>query len=102
MNATLTSLDMRATAFARCVGVWVWACWRVCGCVRGHTHTHDHTHTHTHTHTYTHTHTHTHTQGFGVAIKMGATKADFDNTIAIHPTAAEEAVTMAPWGSPSF
>jgi len=37
-----------------------------------------------------------------VAIKMGATKADFDNTIAIHPTAAEEAVTMAPWGSPSF
>ena len=29
-------------------------------------------------------------QGFGVALKMGATKADFDNTIAIHPTAAEE------------
>jgi glutathione reductase (NADPH) len=41
-------------------------------------------------------------QGFAVAIKMGATKAQFDNTIAIHPTAAEEAVTMAPWGSPSF
>ncbi|TYZ58540.1 hypothetical protein PybrP1_009558 [[Pythium] brassicae (nom. inval.)] len=37
-------------------------------------------------------------QGFGVAIKMGATKADFDNCIAIHPTAAEEFVTMAPWG----
>ena len=29
-------------------------------------------------------------QGFAVAIKMGATKADFDSTIAIHPTAAEE------------
>jgi glutathione reductase (NADPH) len=29
---------------------------------------------------------------------MGATKADFDRTIAIHPTAAEELVTMAPWG----
>ena len=25
-------------------------------------------------------------QGFSVAIKMGATKADFDNTVAIHPT----------------
>jgi glutathione reductase (NADPH) len=37
-------------------------------------------------------------QGFGVAIKMGATKADFDSCIAIHPTAAEEVVTMAPWG----
>ena len=37
-------------------------------------------------------------QGFAVAIKMGATKADFDNCIAIHPTAAEEFVTMAPWG----
>ncbi len=33
-------------------------------------------------------------QGFAVALKMGATKADFDNTIAIHPTAAEELVTM--------
>lgn len=33
-------------------------------------------------------------QGFSVAIKMGATKTDFDNTIAIHPTAAEEFVTM--------
>ena len=38
-------------------------------------------------------------QGFGVAIKMGATKADFDNTVAIHPTASEEFVTMAPWGA---
>ena len=37
-------------------------------------------------------------QGFGIAMKMGATKADFDATIAIHPTAAEELVTMAPWG----
>lgn len=33
-------------------------------------------------------------QGFGVAIKMGATKKDFDDTIAIHPTSAEELVTM--------
>lgn len=33
-------------------------------------------------------------QGFAVAIKMGATKADFDNTVALHPTAAEEFVTM--------
>lgn len=33
-------------------------------------------------------------QGFAVAIRMGATKADFDNTIAIHPTSAEEFVTM--------
>ena len=40
-------------------------------------------------------------QGFAVALKMGATKADFDATIAIHPTAAEEFVTMQ-WGlSPS-
>jgi glutathione reductase (NADPH) len=33
-------------------------------------------------------------QGFGVAIKMGATKADFDNCVAIHPTSAEELVTL--------
>lgn len=33
-------------------------------------------------------------QGFAVAIKMGATKRDFDNTVAIHPTGAEEFVTM--------
>lgn len=33
-------------------------------------------------------------QGFGVAIKMGATKADFDACVAIHPTSAEEYVTM--------
>lgn len=37
-------------------------------------------------------------QGFAVAIKMGATKADFDRALAIHPTAAEEVVTLAPWG----
>ena len=37
-------------------------------------------------------------QGFGIAMKMGATKADFDSCIAIHPTAAEEFVTMFPWG----
>jgi glutathione reductase (NADPH) len=33
-------------------------------------------------------------QGFAVAVKMGATKAQFDDTVAIHPTAAEEMVTM--------
>lgn len=33
-------------------------------------------------------------QGFAVAVKMGARKIDFDNTVAIHPTAAEELVTM--------
>ena len=33
-------------------------------------------------------------QGFGVALKAGATKSDFDRTIGIHPTAAEEFVTM--------
>ncbi len=33
-------------------------------------------------------------QLIGVAIKMGATKADFDATMAVHPTAAEELVTM--------
>lgn len=33
-------------------------------------------------------------QGFAVAIKLKATKADFDNTIAIHPSSAEELVTM--------
>ena len=33
-------------------------------------------------------------QGFAVALKMGATKTDFDNTVAIHPTAAEELVTL--------
>ena len=37
-------------------------------------------------------------QGFGVAMKMGATKADFDSCVAIHPTASEEFVTLAPWG----
>ena len=33
-------------------------------------------------------------QGFAVAVKMGATKSDFDNTVAIHPTAGEELVTL--------
>jgi glutathione reductase (NADPH) len=33
-------------------------------------------------------------QGFAVALKAGATKAVFDATIGIHPTAAEELVTM--------
>jgi glutathione reductase (NADPH) len=38
-------------------------------------------------------------QGFGVAMKMGCTKADLDSCIAIHPTAAEEFVTMGTWGT---
>jgi glutathione reductase (NADPH) len=33
-------------------------------------------------------------QGFAVAMRMGATKTDFDDTVAIHPTSAEELVTM--------
>jgi glutathione reductase (NADPH) len=33
-------------------------------------------------------------QGFAVALRMGATKKDFDDTVAIHPTNAEEVVTM--------
>ncbi|MFB4205551.1 Glutathione amide reductase [wastewater metagenome] len=34
-------------------------------------------------------------QGFAVAVRMGASKADLDDTVAIHPTSAEEVVTMA-------
>jgi glutathione reductase (NADPH) len=34
------------------------------------------------------------TQAVGIAVKMKATKADFDATVALHPTAAEELVTM--------
>ncbi|KAB1257746.1 Glutathione reductase; mitochondrial, partial [Camelus dromedarius] len=33
-------------------------------------------------------------KGFAVAVKMGATKSDFDNTVAIHPTSSEELVTL--------
>jgi len=33
-------------------------------------------------------------QGIGVAVTAGATKIDFDRTIGIHPTAAEEFVTL--------
>jgi glutathione reductase (NADPH) len=33
-------------------------------------------------------------QGVAIAVKMGATKADFDATVGIHPSAAEEFVTM--------
>lgn len=33
-------------------------------------------------------------QGFSVAVKMGATKAQFDSAVAIHPTSSEELVTM--------
>jgi len=36
-------------------------------------------------------------QGFGVAIKMGATKADFDSIVALHPSSSEELVTIPPW-----
>ena len=32
-------------------------------------------------------------QTVGIAVKMGATKKDFDNTVAVHPTSAEELVT---------
>jgi len=38
-------------------------------------------------------------QGVGIAVKMGATKQQFDDTIGIHPTSAEELVTMR---SPSY
>ena len=37
-------------------------------------------------------------QGFAVAMKMGCTKADLDSCIAIHPSAAEELVTLPVWG----
>ena len=33
-------------------------------------------------------------QGFAVALKVGATKADFDDTVAIHPTSSRELVTL--------
>lgn len=33
-------------------------------------------------------------QGIAIALKMGAKKADFDRTVGIHPSAAEEFVTM--------
>jgi glutathione reductase (NADPH) len=33
-------------------------------------------------------------QGIAIALKAGATKADFDSTVGIHPTAAEEFVTL--------
>jgi len=33
-------------------------------------------------------------QGFAVAIRMGATKRDLDDTVALHPTSAEELVTL--------
>mmetsp|Transcript_7741 Transcript_7741/g.18405 ORF Transcript_7741/g.18405 Transcript_7741/m.18405 type:complete len:85 (+) Transcript_7741:2-256(+) len=37
-------------------------------------------------------------QGFAVAVVMGATRADFEATCAIHPTIGEEFVTMGGWG----
>jgi glutathione reductase (NADPH) len=33
-------------------------------------------------------------QGVGIAVKAGLTKAEFDQTVGIHPTAAEEFVTL--------
>jgi len=33
-------------------------------------------------------------QGISIAVNMGASKEDFDNSVAIHPTASEEWVTM--------
>lgn len=40
-------------------------------------------------------------QLLGIAVRMGATKRDFDQTLAVHPTAAEELVTMrTPWTAP--
>lgn len=33
-------------------------------------------------------------QGFGVAVKMGATKEDLDNTVAIHPTSGEGKLSL--------
>ena len=34
------------------------------------------------------------TQGFGISLKMGATKADFDACVGIHPTTAETLTTL--------
>eukprot|EP00635_Sarcinochrysidales_sp_CCMP3193_P000598 CAMPEP_0118907848 /NCGR_PEP_ID=MMETSP1166-20130328/11113_1 /TAXON_ID=1104430 /ORGANISM="Chrysoreinhardia sp, Strain CCMP3193" /LENGTH=554 /DNA_ID=CAMNT_0006847225 /DNA_START=27 /DNA_END=1691 /DNA_ORIENTATION=+ len=38
-------------------------------------------------------------QGFAVAVRMGATRRDFEASVAIHPTIAEELVTFAGWGT---
>jgi len=37
-------------------------------------------------------------QGFAVAVRMGATRADFEASVAIHPTISEEFVTFGGWG----
>lgn len=37
-------------------------------------------------------------QGFAVAVRMGATRADFEASVAIHPTIGEEFVTFSGWG----
>ena len=37
-------------------------------------------------------------QGFAIAVRMGATRADFEASVAIHPTIAEEMVTFGGWG----
>ena len=39
-------------------------------------------------------------QGVAIAVRLGATKAQFDATLGIHPTAAEEFVTMREAASP--
>lgn len=36
-------------------------------------------------------------QGLALAVKLGLSKAELDSVVAVHPTVAEEAVTMAPW-----
>jgi len=37
-------------------------------------------------------------QGFAVAVRMGATRADFEACVAVHPTIGEEFVTFGGWG----
>lgn len=37
-------------------------------------------------------------QGFAIAVRMGATRADFEASVAIHPTISEEMVTFSGWG----
>lgn len=37
-------------------------------------------------------------QGFAIALRMGATRRDFESAVAIHPTISEEFVTMGGWG----
>lgn len=42
-------------------------------------------------------------RGVAIAVKMGASKAQFDMTVGVHPTSAEEFVTMrGPWAPPAL